>query len=226
MIVTLIDFEKRTKEINLYFKHLQLLDIENAKIYLENRPRKKYFKANIELIKVLKANTFLLLYNLVESSIKQSITEIYDSITNDNLTYDEVIDEIKKIYIKENHASFKNLGIDNIFRTINSLSTEIIDIQFNSDKIISGNIDGRKVREFAAIYGFSDRSHIRANNGNKLHIVKLQRNNLAHGNVSFAECGRTYSTEEIEIIKNEVILFLRSILKNIDKFIDSKKYKT
>lgn len=26
---------------------------------------------------------------------------------------------------------------------------------------------------------------ISANNGNKLHIVKLQRNNLAHGNVSF-----------------------------------------
>lgn len=224
MITVLVDFEKRVKEIDLFFKHLQNLETDGALLYFPNRTKRKTQSHDTELIKVFKANVFLLLYNLAESSIKQSLVEMYDKISSDNLSYSEVIDEIKKIWIAQKHDNFRNKGTENIFIVLGQLADDIIDIEFDSAKIISGNIDGRKIREFSTKYGFSDRTHRNANNGNKLHQVKTQRNNLAHGNISFAECGRNYSVEQLSQTKKEVIMYLRSILRNIQKYLDERKY--
>lgn len=224
MTTVLADFEKRVTEIELFFKHLENLEEKNAQLYFPSRTKHKFQPHNNELIKVMKANVFLLLYNLAESSIKQSLSEIYDTITSENLSYTSVIDEIKKIWIAQNHDNFRNKGTDTIFTSINNLATEIIDIKFDANKVISGNIDGRKIREFSEKHGFSEKTHKNANNGNKLHQVKTQRNNLAHGTTSFAECGRNYSVSQLRDIKKEVILFLRNILKNIKKYLDNRKY--
>jgi hypothetical protein len=226
MITVLTDFEKRVTEIELFFKHLENLEVDGALLYFPNRTRRKYQPHDNELVKVFKANIFLLLYNLAESSIKQSLTEVYDTITSENLTYQEVIDEIKKIWIAQNHDNFRNKGTENIFIAINQLANDVIDIKFDSTKIISGNIDGRKIKEFSTKYGFSDKTHRNANNGSKLHQVKTQRNNLAHGNISFAECGRNYGIGQLRDTKKEVILYLRNILRNIKKYLDERKYAT
>jgi hypothetical protein len=226
MTTVLADFEKRVSEIELFFRHLKYLEVDNAVLYLPNRIRNKYIAHDPELIKVLKANVFLLLYNLAESSIKQSITEIYDTISAENIKYQNVIDEVKKIWIAQNHDNFKNKGTEKIFIAINQMAEDIINIRFDSNKTISGNIDSRKIREFSIKYGFSDRVHRNANNGNKLHLVKTQRNNLAHGTISFAECGRNYGMEELGVTKKEVILYLRNILRNINKYIDEKTFKS
>ncbi|WP_247232053.1 MAE_28990/MAE_18760 family HEPN-like nuclease [Telluribacter sp. SYSU D00476] len=220
----LTDFEKRVAEIELFFSHLESIEESGASIYFPHRKRRKIVAHDPELIKVLKANLFLLLYNLAESSIKQSLTEIYDSISANNLKYNKVIDEIKKIWIIEKYDNFKNKGTDNIFSTINNLAEEIIEIRFDHTRTISGNIDGRKIREFSIKYGFSNKVHKNANNGNKLHLVKTQRNNLAHGVVSFAECGRNYTISDLRIMKKETVLYLRNILKNIEKYLNTKKF--
>jgi hypothetical protein len=176
------------------------------------------------LIKVLKANLFLLLYNLSESSIRQSLSEIYDTISKEKLKYSEVIDEIKMIWIYEKHRNFKNIGTENIFSVINNLVNDIIDIKFDSEKNISGNVDGRKIKEFSEKYGFSNIVHKNAYEGKKLHQVKTQRNNLAHGFISFSECGRNYTISDLRVIKHQVIIYLRRILKNVKKYLDNKKY--
>ncbi|MBL0247432.1 MAG: hypothetical protein IPQ28_07575 [Sphingobacteriales bacterium] len=124
----------------------------------------------------------------------------------------------------KNTTIFETKGTENIFIAINQLANEIIDIKFDSTKVISGNIDGRKIKEFSTKHGFSDRTHKNANNGNKLHQVKTQRNNLAHGNISFAECGRNYGIGQLRDTKKEVILYLRNILRNIKKYLDERQY--
>lgn len=224
MVTVLADFEKRVTEIELFFKHLENLELDGALLYFPNRKRRKKQPHDNELIKVFKANVFLLLYNLAESSIKQALTEVYDTISSNHLSYQNVSDEIKKIWIAQKHNNFRNKGTENIFITINQLANDIIDIKFEPTKVISGNIDGQKIREFCASHGFSDKTHKNANNGNKLHQVKIQRNNLAHGNISFAECGRNYGIGQLRDIKKEVILYLRNILRNISKYLTDRKY--
>lgn len=61
--------------------------------------------------------------------------------------------------------------------------------------------------------------------GSKLLTVKTQRNLLAHGNISFSECGRERTFIELNDIKNEVINYLEDILNNIEIYIDNKDYK-
>lgn len=56
-------FEERVQEIDLYFKALKELDQGNT----EHLGTSHYF--NSEFIKILKANTLLMVYNLVESTV-------------------------------------------------------------------------------------------------------------------------------------------------------------
>jgi hypothetical protein len=49
------------------------------------------------MTKILKANGFLLLYNLAESSIKKAIEEIYVELNNKTVTYEDIREELKKV---------------------------------------------------------------------------------------------------------------------------------
>lgn len=225
MISVIADFKNRVREIELYFSLLESIDEKDALLFFPKKKSHRYKSHDKELIKVLKANMFLLLYNLCESSIRQAINEIYDKISSETLKYDEVIDEIKVIWILEKHNNFKNTAARNILNAINVMANDLIDIKFDPSSLISGNIDSRKITEFSVKYGFPVSVHKNAKNGNRLHLVKTQRNLLAHGNVSFAECGRNYTVNDLRVTKKEVILYLGCILRNIDRYLKKAKYR-
>ncbi|MBA3924663.1 MAG: hypothetical protein H0X31_24350 [Nostocaceae cyanobacterium] len=54
--------------------------------------------------------------------------------------------------------------------------------------------------------------------------VKEKRNYLAHGTISFVECGRDYSIDELVSIKDQTITFLYGILTGMKVYYDEKKY--
>lgn len=224
MVTIINDFNTRVREIDGYFKLLDSIINQDVKLFFPNKKSHKFKKIDDELIKVMKANCFLLLYNLIESSIKLSITEIYDSITLKTKKYDDVKDEIRKIWISENYKNFKDQGTEFIYTTINNITDDVISINFKPEKVISGNIDGMKVREFSTMYGFSNSTHHLAKNGVKLHQVKKQRNDLAHGAISFSQCGRQYTYEDLFEIKQQVIIYLRGILNNINSYLVHEQY--
>jgi hypothetical protein len=224
MTTVISDFEKRVLEIDTYFSYIENIEVKGAQLFFPNNLTHKYQIHKLELMKILKANIFLMLYNLAEASIKQSIAEIYDRISSENLKYCDVIDEVKSIWLNETQRNFTNTSTENILKIVNNIADEIIQIKFDSERIISGNIDGRKIKEFSIKYGFPSKVHFRANEGKNLHLVKIQRNNLAHGVISFAECGRNYSIGDLKTIKHEVIIYLRRILKNIELFLQNRGY--
>lgn len=225
MLSVINDFNTRVQEIDIYFKLLDNVINKDAKLFFPANKTHKFKDFDSELVKVMKANSFLLIYNLIESSVKLSITEIYDSITLTGNKYDDLSEQIRKIWILENYKNFKNRGTDFIFGAISDIAEDIIDIKFRSEKVISGNIDGRKVSEFAAQIGFSNTTHHLAKNGVKLYQVKKLRNDLAHGSISFSECGRQYTYEDLFETKQQVIIYLRGILNNIKKYVDDEKFK-
>lgn len=185
MVTVIEDFEKRVREIELYYQLLDRIITENATLFFPNKTTHKYKQFDPELVKVMKANVFLLLYNLVESSIKQAIIAICDNITSSNVKYENVADEIKKIWIQTKYKNFRGVETDKIFETIDNIAEDIIEITSDFQKKIlgniAGNIDGRKIRDVADKLGFSSKTHYRTKNGVKLHEVKTQRNKLAHG---------------------------------------------
>ncbi|MHC5820466.1 MAG: MAE_28990/MAE_18760 family HEPN-like nuclease, partial [Nostoc sp.] len=91
MQTVLLDFNTRVQEVNKYFWFLEELITENTKLaVLEDSGDQKVKPIDPELAKTLKANGFLLLYNLVESTMRNAIEAIFDELSSNRISFDSV----------------------------------------------------------------------------------------------------------------------------------------
>ena len=216
------DFDERAQEVSKYFFLLKNLEQGSIQLKMGNPPHSKIKSIDTELAKTLKATGFLLLYNLIESTIRNAIEAIFDNIVNQNVAFDDLRKELQKIAIKNFQ---KNKSPDNLLIVINNISLDIISAGFDREKLFSGNIDGAEIKKIASAYGFSYRTNARkTQNGNDLLKIKTNRNYLAHGLKSFEEVGRDATADELLKIKKRVICYLREILQNIDNYIFKQEY--
>jgi hypothetical protein len=216
------DFDERAQEVSKYFLLLKNLEQGSIKLSMGNLAYFKIKNIDTELEKTLKSTGFLLLYNLIESTMRNTIETIFDDIKSQNASFDDMRDEIKKIIIQ----NFKNnKSTDNLLNDIQNISLDIISVSFDKEKLFSGNIDARKIKQTAEIYGFSYKTNaIKTQDGNDLLKIKTNRNDLAHGFKSFEEIGREASADELLRIKKRVISYLREILQNIETYISKQEY--
>jgi MAE_28990/MAE_18760-like HEPN len=188
---------------------------------LENNGLQKIKSINADLAKTLKANGYLLLYNLVESTMRNAIEAIFDELSSNSVSFDSVRIEIKKVIL----YNFKNRSPDNVHSKIKDISVDIITAGFSSKELFSGNVDRDEITRTARKYGFSyDTDYSKTKHGENLYSVMRNRNDLAHGNKSFAEIGKDTSIQELLQVKEEVIEYLKQILKNIEGYLIKKEY--
>ncbi|MEG5040831.1 MULTISPECIES: MAE_28990/MAE_18760 family HEPN-like nuclease [unclassified Microcoleus] len=220
------EFKERVKEVNLYFDFLST--VLSTDIHLCSTKSDVIKPIDVEVQKILKANFFLILYNLTEAIIKKSIQEIYDSMERDGLSYKLTRTEIQKILISYKYKQLRDSNSGNFVQAIEELLADALNdaaMKLDPKSIpISGNLDAQKIRELARTYGFSEMTKKAKRGGSDLLTVKNQRNLLAHGDLTFSECGRNYNISDLKRIKNEVICFLEDIIKNIKTYIDAKEY--
>jgi hypothetical protein len=240
-------FHKRIVEIDKYF---ELVDrIEPLGTFTANSiifPSGEY-RVDRDLQKILKSHCYLLLYNLVESSIRNGIIEIHYAISTDNLTYKDLSPRIKKIWLLNDRSkSFvsSNIKKDTIATNLQEIIELILDdqvISLDASNIpISGNLDAKTINELINMYGFSGNLGVSAKEMDIIlnFVVKI-RCDLAHGNVSFCDASNQItwnrSISDADIIdrvyrdvvddKKKIITYLTCLLQNIDDYIENKKYK-
>lgn len=213
------DFQERCDEIDLYFSFMEKVAKRGSKITLSDGTVNKI---NSELAKTLKANGFILLYNLVESSIKRAIEEIYVKMKQDETKYDDVKESIKReIIIFLKHKT----NTEEFVKSVNFIAEDIIEQCFSPKNLFSGNVDAKEIRETSKKYGFSTATNNRITKGGKeLLTVKTHRNDLAHGVFSFKEVGKNYPPQEMLRIKKEVTSYIKQILDNIENYINKKEF--
>lgn len=90
------DFEIRKIEIENYLKYLIIFDDDETKIQYKNEGKDVLEKIQAQFQITLIANAFLILYNLIEATVRNSIIEIYDKIREDDLHYDDLSESLKK----------------------------------------------------------------------------------------------------------------------------------
>lgn len=230
MLTTRVTFEDKVSEVEEYYKFLRDVVVEDAIIYRPNKKTWKHRPFEDDLQKILKANCFLLLYNLVESSIRGGVRDLYDAIGADGLSYEKLAAELRSVWVKQKYRELGQTAHPDRYR---DLAKELIDlamdktaIQFSSTRLPQpGNLDARTIRELCGNFGIPFQTHRRSRGGEKLETVRKMRNNLAHGLETFSECGRSYSFDDLDKIKNEVVIYLRGITKNIDNHISNNNYK-
>lgn len=211
------DFNKRAKEVTDYMIFLRDLEQEIIKLNKDGN----LSRIDPELEKTLKATAYLLLYNLVESTMRNAIQFIFDEIKTNNIFFDDLRQELKKIIWQ----NIKKRSSDNLTAQVIQLTTDIIHISFDAEDLFSGNVDAKVIKKIAENYGFSsdtDKSETR--DGIDLLSIKKNRNDLAHGNVSFNDVGKYTTATELVEISSRVIEYLRQILNNINDYLVNQEY--
>jgi len=195
----------------------ELRDLANEVIkylnYLRTTSSDKNF--DNELYKILKANTFLMLYNMVESTATSAFSEIYDAYGC--FTFDDFIDEVKIIILK-------NVKLHNSIKLVEHLSKISRDLAVNTfvkRDMFSGNIDAKLIRDTMHKYKISKRGDYK---NDDLVTIKNKRNDLSHGVISFAKCGGDYSLEDLRKYAASVLIFLRRFLNDVSLYIDNMVY--
>jgi hypothetical protein len=227
------EYKIRVEEIEKYFNFLNGIDsIETHKVSKLTLPNKEHLKVDRDLQKILRSYTFLLLYNLIESTLSNGILEIYDNIHDEKLNYSCVSEEFQKIWLdirgKRLSESKNEANIQAILKTLISECSDINEINFDKHRLsISGNLDFKTIEKIRTKYGFKapipnrDRKKLIS----YLNYIKAKRNYLGHGNESFTKASELKTYTELSDMKNEVILFLDSVVDSIDDALTTKKYK-
>lgn len=225
------DFDARVAEIDNYFQMLQ--SYENGELKIVSGIGRQIVAIGTDLTewsKMLKGGAFLVLYNLVESTIRRGFQSLFDTITSDGISGSGITELIRKQWIMQKNRRVQAFdGSPKIYMQIaDEIVTEIINntaVKMRSDRLpISGNLCDTVVRAVCDSHGVSHWSPAAANGGAALTNVKLKRNALAHGNESFVDVGSTVSAGDLVAAKNEVVLFMKSILQNLQAFATGRAY--
>ena len=224
-------FEERAREISVYFKFIELIEKESAEILLPKKQTWKVRKVDDKILRILKANVFLLLYNLVEASIREGFVSVYRAMEIDGCSVKQLTPSLRKRWIdaafirlpsaSANQELCRNIAWELVQDVADDVKAtiDVADLKFG------GNLDAAKIRKVCEVHGVSHKTGKRTHGGEKLLVVKTKRNALAHGSLSFVECGRDYSVAELGEIKKQSFSYLKAILRNIDTFNANKRFR-
>ncbi|MCX3080531.1 MAE_28990/MAE_18760 family HEPN-like nuclease [Klebsiella michiganensis] len=225
-------FHERMQDINEYFSFIQLLiNKRPSLIYRESQNNEPTtIPVDMDMTHILKANAFIILYNLIEATISNAIEDIHNVfISNEALCVDTINENLTKVAFQSLHTPNGQIDFSqgNIAKVILKewLSAHKRLIEANKNPLFSGNVDAKKIREVAEKYGFSSDTNAEiTRNGYNLLPIKKARNDLAHGSESFRNKGRDTSIDTLVEMKDEVFHYLNCILENIQTYLDTQSY--
>ena len=224
------EFERREKEVNAFFKFLRQTLTTGVKLSFESKKTWKRRPIDVSLSKILKSSAYLVLYNLVESTVTLAVSRLNSAMREEGLTYADAEQRIRDLWVD---ARLKHLANGaNHGRYLEEVRKLVQDVQERKTAEIpedfvpvSGNLDDGKMRELASAYGFRKNTLKAERRSEKLKRVKNRRNALAHGLKSFAELSADDTIEDLEDTKKAVLVYLREFIRHVSHHVDRQGYR-
>lgn len=211
------EYQERVAEIEGYLEFVRRMGDGSTLLSRASDNTPAYTAASQDdLLRTFKASALLMLYNLMESSVKNSVESIFDELEKQTVPFDGCREEIRLVVL----GNMRQHSPPKLLPMLNVLATDVVTKTFRKAEIFAGNIDAREIKGVARQYGFSEPK----SRGDRLLTVKTHRNDLAHGSKSFAEVGRSFSVEDILQIKQDVVEYLGEMLDNVATYLDEKRY--
>ena len=233
------NYTNKKMELKFYLKCLNTTYTIEHEINLGTPYGKHFYSGfsnhNYELgdfIVILKSNTYLMIYNMVESTIRELIAHIYDEVNESSLHYQDITDQLQilwKNYHFRKIDSEINASSQTFINTANKMIDEILNensIQFNAEDIVlSGDADLNSISKLFNSHGIKLNKSTTKVYKSDLWNVKHSRNSLAHGDQSFIKLGRDTTISDLENTTNHIFKFLEYLIEMTNQLICKEYFK-
>ncbi|MGB3486506.1 MAG: MAE_28990/MAE_18760 family HEPN-like nuclease [Xanthobacteraceae bacterium] len=231
-------FDERQAEIEAYLAFLEGIEMEAR----SGPPR---LGATGVLIttqqqRILYSGVFLQLYNLVEATIVRCLDEVTNvAIKRGTWSPGDLTIELRREWVRVMARTHVDLNYENRLASALSLCDHLVAALpvagFQVEKGGGGSWDDEAIEQVAKRLGFAlqvrpetytaIKRHFRDEMG-CLQLVRKFRNELAHGSISFAECGENITVSELRDIASRTVSYMREVLSAFRVYIDDHGYIT
>lgn len=229
-------FEDRIQEIETY---LDLLDVLNKQMQ-GGIPRIGEAGPTItaQQQQILYSSVYLMLYNLVEATITHCIEAVSKAVVEKKLWQPgDLSDKLRQEWVRFIARTHTELNYEHRLVSALDLCEHLVQTHPVSDfeigKGAGGNWDEHAIQDISRRIGLElhirpeilnkIKRHIRNDQG-ALKVIKSLRNELAHGSLSFTECGQNVTVQDLHELKNRTVSYLREVVNSFKIFIDKHEY--
>lgn len=183
-----------------------------------------------EIQKTLRASSYLLLYNILESTMSEAINAIHETISIERVDITDLSEKIHKVILTSFKNALSNEKVSDFSKRNADVRETIMSLGYDKKKIFSGNIDADLIDQYCNKYGFKPFPY-EESEGNRLLYdenvikeIKRKRNNLAHGSESFESCGQGIVVGSLKSKLDNVEAILLAVFNGLNNFLESKRY--
>jgi len=236
MIDVLQEFKERVGEIDAYLEFLSYCDAQLR----DSLPRVGKTPVVISSMqqRVLHSSVYVQLYNLVESTINKCIESVWQAIHEGKWKPSDLSDKLRLEWISQKTKKNKILShqdkLDNIIMDLLNHfigGSPVGELQMG--KWGRGNYDDKKICLLAKKLGCklniredykeNIKRHVK-NDWGPLKLIVEYRNDLAHGKISFAECGANVTVEDLRKITEDTANYLKEVVISFQLFVSSYEF--
>ncbi|HVA50081.1 MAG TPA: MAE_28990/MAE_18760 family HEPN-like nuclease [Pirellulales bacterium] len=222
-------FDERLQEIEAY---LQLLEALERQVQL-GPPIIGGAPITAQQQKILYSSVYLQLYNLVEATANWCINAVTAAAADGaRWTAADLDSRLRREWVRTTARTHVDMGYDSRLTTAIAFCDGIIKASpigaWNVEKGGGGNWDDREIEEISERIGCelsisrpieaAAKRRIREDMGS-LRLVKYLRNRLAHGQISFEECGDGVTVPDLVDIKDRTAGYLREVIAAFERYI-------
>jgi hypothetical protein len=212
------DFRQRSFEVRRYFRFVIQASTEAVEILIyKDTGHSLPNSEKEELLKTLKASCYLLLYNLIESTMRNIIEAIFDEFRVQGIRFDDCRNEVKRLVL----VNFRARNTDTLMSRMLDIARHVVTETFESKETFAGNIDARMIRDTAKRFGFAEPT---TKTGWIMRTVKDNRNDLAHGNKSFSEIGKDTTPDRLEEARKQTAVILILTIRSVSAYLIGRRY--
>ncbi|WP_246504902.1 MAE_28990/MAE_18760 family HEPN-like nuclease [Microvirga antarctica] len=228
-------FDERLAEVEAYLSFLDELELAAQtgapKFRDGNNP------LSPQQTQILRAGIFIQLYNLVEATMTRCLDALASASSSGAWKAADLNPHFRREWIKVVAAVNKEMNADNRLKYAVVLSELLVQAKpledFKLDKGGGGNWNDTNIENMLERVGLrlrltptvraAAKRKFRDDLGPLALVVKL-RNDLAHGNISFAECGENETVVGLREISANTAMYLRSVVRAVERFIDRHEF--
>jgi len=186
---------------------------------------------------ILKAGVFVQLYNLIEATVTRCLDALAFASCSGAWKAADLNPPFRREWIKVVVAANKELNADNRLKHAVVLADVFVRAEplqeFKLEKGGGGNWNDANIENMLERLGLrlrltpvvraAAKRKFRDDLGALALVVKL-RNDLAHGTISFAECGENETVAGLRELSSNTAMYLRTVVRAVERFIERHEF--